>query len=69
MIRVDAEMTKRRLKSRMILQIHDELVFEVPNEELEEMKQLVPEIMNSSMEMAVPLMTEVNWGESWYDAH
>lgn len=69
MIRVDAEMTKRRLKSRMILQIHDELVFEVPNEELEEMKQLVPEIMNSSMEMSVPLMTEVNWGESWYDAH
>lgn len=69
MIRVDREMERRQLKSRMILQIHDELVFEVPEEEIEIMKQMVPEIMNSSLEMAVPLTTEVNYGNSWYEAH
>ena len=69
MIRVDAELTRRKLKSKMILQIHDELVFEVPADEIETMKQLVPEIMNAAMTMAVPLETEVNYGNSWYDAH
>jgi DNA polymerase-1 len=69
MIRVDAELTRRKLKSRMILQIHDELVFEVPEDEIETMKQLVPEIMNAAMTMAVPLETEVNYGNSWYEAH
>ena len=69
MIRVDAELTRRKLKSRMILQIHDELVFEVPAEEIDIMKQLVPEIMNAAMTMAVPLETEVNYGNSWYEAH
>jgi len=69
MIRVDAEMSRRQLKSRMILQIHDELVFEVPQDEIETMKQLVTETMNDAMTMAVPLETEVNYGKSWYDAH
>ena len=69
MIRVDAELTCCKLKSRMILQIHDELVFEVPAEEIDTMKQLVPEIMNAAMTMAVPLETEVNYGNSWYEAH
>lgn len=69
MIRVDAELTRRQLKSKMILQIHDELVFEVPADEIETMKQLVPEIMNAAMTMSVPLETEVNYGNSWYEAH
>lgn len=69
MIQVDAEIIRRRLKSRMILQIHDELVFEVPAEEIDIMKQLVPDIMNAAMTMAVPLETEVNYGSSWYEAH
>ena len=69
MIRVDAEFTRRKLKSKMILQIHDELVFEVPADEIETMKQLVPEIMNAAMTMSVPLETEVNYGSSWYEAH
>lgn len=69
MIRVDQEMTRRQLKSKMLLQIHDELVFEVPQEEIEEMKTLVTSIMNSALTMNVPLLTEVNYGESWFDAH
>lgn len=69
MVRVDREMTKRGIKSRMILQIHDELVFEVPHEEIEIMCRLVPEIMNGALQMSVPLETEVNYGSSWYEAH
>lgn len=69
MIRVDREMTRRGLKSKMLLQIHDELVFEVPQEEIEEMKAMVSEIMNGALTMRVPLKTDVNYGPSWYDAH
>lgn len=69
MINVDKEMVKRNLKSKMLLQIHDELVFEVPKEEIEEMKTLVTNIMNSALTMDVPLQTEVNYGSSWFDAH
>lgn len=69
MINVDKEMVKRKLKSKMLLQIHDELVFEVPKEEIDEMKTLVTGIMNSALTMEVPLQTEVNYGSSWFDAH
>lgn len=69
MIQVDREMTKRQLKSKMLLQIHDELVFEVPQEEIEVMKELVTNIMNNAITMEVPLATDVNYGSSWFDAH
>ncbi len=69
MIQVDREMSRRGLKSKMLLQIHDELVFEVPKEEIEEMKELVVGIMNNAIQMDVPLATEVNYGSSWFDAH
>ena len=69
MIQVDREMSRRGLKSKMLLQIHDELVFEVPKEEIEEMKELVVSIMNNAIQMEVPLATEVNYGSSWFDAH
>ena len=69
MIQVDREMTKRQLKSKMLLQIHDELVFEVPQEEIEVMKELVTTIMNNAITMEVPLATDVNYGSSWFDAH
>ncbi|MGB2800462.1 MAG: DNA polymerase I [Dehalococcoidia bacterium] len=67
MIHIQREMDKRGLKSRMILQVHDELVFEVPRDELEEMKGLVEEIMPRAMALSVPLKVETsvskNWGE------
>ena len=67
MIHIQQEMDKRGLKSRMILQVHDELVFEVPRDELEEMKGLVGEIMPRAMALSVPLKVETsvskNWGE------
>ena len=52
----------------MLLQVHDELVFEVPQEELELMKQLVPEVMEHAIALDVPLKAEVSWGTDWYEA-
>ncbi|MCJ7510619.1 MAG: DNA polymerase, partial [Dehalococcoidia bacterium] len=67
MNRIDAEMQARRLASRMILQVHDELIFECPAGELEAVRGLVLDIMPRPLEMKVPLKVDikvgVNWGE------
>jgi DNA polymerase-1 len=65
MINLHQEMGKRGLRSKMILQVHDELVFEVPPEELEEMRALVEEIMPQAMKLSVPLKVEVKAGKNW----
>ena len=56
------------LNSKMLLQVHDELVFEVPEAELEIMKQLVPEIMESVVTLKVPLKVDVSYGKNWFEA-
>jgi len=68
MMRMSEELAKRGLRSRMLLQVHDELVFEVPPEELELMKTLVPETMSRALELDVPLLAEVSVGSNWYEA-
>jgi len=65
MINLYREMSKRQLKSKMLLQVHDELVFEVPQQELEEMKELVPRIMSNSIELSIPLKVDVKLGSNW----
>lgn len=65
MINLDREIEKRRLKSRMLLQVHDELVFEVPDEELEEMSHLVPDLMSNAIKLSVPLKVDINTGQNW----
>ena len=65
MINLYREIKKRRLKSRMLLQVHDELVFEVPDEELEEMCQLVRHLMSTAIEISVPLKVDINTGNNW----
>ena len=67
MIRIDAEMRERKMKSRMTLQVHDELVFEVAEAELEEMKVLVREKMENAHPLTVPLLVEVGVGKNWRD--
>jgi DNA polymerase-1 len=67
MIGIDAALTKRNLKSRMTLQVHDELVFEVPEEEIAEMKSLVREQMERAHALAVPLLVEMGVGLNWRD--
>ena len=69
MVAVDAEIRRRRLGARMILQIHDELVFDVPRAELDELTALVRERMTSVVDLAVPLVVDVGYGRTWLDAH
>lgn len=71
MIRIDKMLKASGLRSRMILQVHDELVFDVPQQELEQMKALVLEGMQSAMELPndVPVIAEAGSGRNWLDAH
>ena len=67
MIRIDEEIRQRGLKSRMTLQVHDELVFEVPESEVDTMKPLVREHMEQAYSLAVPLLVEIGVGPNWRD--
>lgn len=67
MIRMDRELTKRHLQARMLLQIHDELVFEAPQDEIPLLAKLVPKVMDSAIKLDVPLKVESKWGDTWYD--
>jgi DNA polymerase-1 len=67
MIRIDARMAKEKLKSRMTLQVHDELVFDVPNDEIEPMTELVRHEMEYVIELSVPLVADVGVGANWRD--
>lgn len=69
MINVHKEMQERGLKSKMILQVHDELVFDALNSELEEMKELIERNMANAIEMTVPLKVEIGVGKNWLEAH
>lgn len=68
MLKIDAEMKKQNVKSKMILQVHDELIFDVPKEELELMTKLVTDGMCNAMKLDVPLTVECAAGSDWYEA-
>jgi DNA polymerase-1 len=57
------------MKSRMLLSVHDEIVFEVPREELATMQALAPEVMEGVWELKVPLKVNTAWGDNWAQAH
>ncbi|MGE3073985.1 MAG: DNA polymerase I [Dehalococcoidia bacterium] len=65
MIRVDQELRDRELQSRMILQVHDELIFECPADEVDEIRDLATRIMPASLEMNVPLKVDLKQGKNW----
>ena len=67
MIRIDAALRGRGLKSRMTLQVHDELVFEVPENEVETMQPLVREHMEKAHALSVPLQIDMGVGTNWRD--
>ena len=69
MIRILEEMKKKKLNSRMLLQVHDELVFDVDKNEVEVMQELVKQNMENAVKMAMPLEVEMNTGENWLQAH
>jgi DNA polymerase-1 len=67
MIRIDSELGRRKLKSRMTLQVHDELVFEAPQDEVEELRSLVRKEMEEVYPLKVPLGVEIGVGANWRD--
>jgi DNA polymerase-1 len=69
MIKIHHALKESTLASKMILQVHDELVFDVVNDEVDQMKVLVRECMEKAVEMEVPLDVEVEVGVNWLDAH
>jgi DNA polymerase-1 len=69
MIDIDAAIVKEGLGARMVLQVHDELVFDVPLDEKQRVTELVREMMESAVELDVPLKVEVDTGKNWLEAH
>jgi len=69
MINIHAEIKKRNLKSRMLLQVHDELVFDVLKEEKDELKTFVEDYMKNAIKMEVPVEVSVGTGANWLEAH
>jgi DNA polymerase-1 len=67
MIKIDAEMVERNLKSKMLLQVHDELIFEVEEEEIDIMKDIVTRGMETVVDLKVPLKVDMGLGVNWYD--
>lgn len=67
MIKMQKALKKEGLQARMLLQVHDELIFEAPKEEIAILEQLVPKIMDSAVELAVPLKVESAHGLTWFD--
>lgn len=69
MIRISDYLETEGLKTRMVLQVHDELLFEVPSDELETVPEVIREIMENAMDIGVPLKVETGLGDSWLEAH
>jgi DNA polymerase-1 len=67
MIRIHEALKKGEAEGRILLQVHDELVFEVPEESIEALQDLVVREMEGAMSLKVPLRVEVGRGKSWYD--
>jgi len=69
MLRVDAALRKENLATRMLLQVHDELILESPVHETAQVRELVKREMEAVMELAVPLRVSVESGQSWGEFH
>ena len=68
MIELDKRLKEEKLEATLLLQVHDELVFEVPEKELETLDHLVSEVMEHAVSLHVPLITDSSWGKTWYEA-
>ena len=67
MIHMNERLKEEGLQARMLLQVHDELIFEAPANEIEKLKELVPAVMESAISLSVPLKVDIAYGPSWYD--
>ena len=69
MINIQEELERQQLQSKMLLQVHDELVFDVYKPELEQMKLIIKDKMENAVKLTVPLDVEMNAAENWLLAH
>jgi len=69
MINIHKKLTAEHWKSKMLLQVHDELVFDVHNSELDSIQPMIKHEMENAFKMAVPLDVEIGWGKNWLEAH
>lgn len=68
MIKMAKRLKEENLEATMLLQVHDELVFEAPKEEIPKLEQLVREVMENAVELSVPLKADSSFGDTWYEA-
>ncbi|MDA7027192.1 DNA polymerase I [Bacillus sp. CLL-7-23] len=68
MIEMAAKLKEENLQTKLLLQVHDELIFEAPEEEIKVLEKLVPEVMENALQLDVPLKVDCASGSSWYDA-
>jgi DNA polymerase I len=68
MVNMADRLSREGLRARLLLQVHDELIFEAPPEELEKLKEIVPDVMENCIELKVPLKVDYAYGPTWYDA-
>ena len=68
MVKFDEEVQSTNYHAKLLLQVHDELIFEVPKEEVDSFSQFVEDIMESALDLDVPLKVDSSYGETWYDA-
>jgi DNA polymerase-1 len=69
MINIQREFQHRKFKSKMIMQVHDELVFDVHLSEVDDIKPIIREMMSGAANMRVPLVVDMNTGDNWLQAH
>lgn len=69
MIKIDRELEEQKLKTKMLLQVHDELIFESPTDEIETASKLIKTEMESALKTQVPLLVEIGVGNNWLEAH
>ncbi|TXC90183.1 DNA polymerase I [Metabacillus litoralis] len=68
MIDMADRLKQEKLQTKLLLQVHDELIFEAPKEEIAILEKIVPEVMENAVELIVPLKVDYSYGDSWYDA-
>ncbi|MEH6990126.1 MULTISPECIES: DNA polymerase I [Bacillales] len=68
MIEMADRLRKEKLKARLLLSVHDELIFEAPEDEIETLKKIVPDVMENAVELKVPLKVDYSYGPTWFDA-
>ncbi len=68
MIEMAARLKKEQLQTRLLLQVHDELIFEAPKDEINKLKEIVPEVMEQALTLSIPLKVDYAYGPTWFDA-